>query len=212
MKKRKIFDLTDEELRIFQHLDTPRKVQDFLETLPINFEKEGETCMSPRKVLRENEAHCIEGAFLAAALLWFHGRKPLLLDLNVTNQDIDHVVVPFKQHGYWGAISKTNHAVLRYREPIFRTIRELVTSYFNEYFYDDGKKTLRGYSRPVNLARFAKHNWITSEEDLWYIDEALGKAPRYSILTKKMLAGLRPADRVEIDASALVDWEDKIKK
>ena len=106
------------------------------------------------EVLRAGKAHCMEGALLAAAILEFHGHKPLLLDLRSTSEDLDHVVALFKQNGYWGAISKTNHVVLRYREPIYGSVRELAMSYFHEYFLDNGKKTLREYSVPVDLGKF----------------------------------------------------------
>ena len=117
--------LTKHELAIFKKLNTPRKIQDFLERMPINFDKGADTLMSPRRLLRVGKAHCIEGALFAAAALWFHGHKPLLLDLQATDDDYDHVVALFRHNGYWGAISKTNHAVLRYREPVYRGIREL---------------------------------------------------------------------------------------
>ncbi|MDP3731184.1 MAG: hypothetical protein Q8R34_01670, partial [bacterium] len=123
-------NLTKEEIKLFKKLNSPRKLQDFINAIPANFEKRGETLMSPRRVLRENKAHCLEGAFLVAAVLWFHGEKPLLLDLKTTDCDFDHVVALFRKGGCWGAISKTNHAVLRYREPVYASPRELAMSYF----------------------------------------------------------------------------------
>ena len=191
------------ELKVLTRLSTPRKIQDFLEKLPINFETKGETCMSPRRVLREQKAHCIEGALLAAAALWLHGEPPLLLDLMSKDGDDDHVVALFKQHGHWGAISKTNHAVLRYREPIYRTVRELALSYFHEYFLDNGRKTLRSYSEPLDLRKFKSKNWTTSEKDLWYITWELNKAPHAKILTPQMSRTLRKADPIEIRAGKI---------
>ena len=193
-----------QERKVLNRLRTPRKIQDFLEKLPINFEKKGETCMSPRRVLREHKAHCMEGALLAAAALWLHGKPPLLLDLMSKNGDDDHVVALFKQHGCWGAISKTNHAVLRYREPIYKTIRELALSYFHEYFLDNGKKTLRSYSEPLDLRKFKNKNWTTSEKNLWYITWALNKTPHTKILTPHMSRTLRRADPIEIKAGKIV--------
>src|SRR3989344_6349937 len=114
------------EFKIFKKLNSPSKIQDFLNEIPINFEKKGETCKSPLVVLKSNNAHCIEGAMLASAALWYHGEKPLLLDLKTSNDDEDHVVALFKANNRWGAISKTNHAVLRYRDPIYLSVRELV--------------------------------------------------------------------------------------
>ena len=110
-----MFGLTQTETAILRRLSTPEKIQDFLDALPINHEKRGDTCMSPRQVLREGKAHCIEGAMLAALALWMHGEEPLLLDLTTLRYDDDHVVALYRRNGFWGAISKTNHAVLRFQ-------------------------------------------------------------------------------------------------
>ncbi|MEX1064280.1 MAG: hypothetical protein WD898_00840 [Candidatus Paceibacterota bacterium] len=200
-------DLNKKEINIFRKLNTPKKIQDFLEKLPINFEEKGDTLMSPRCVLRERKAHCIEGAIFAAAVLRFHGKKPILLDLITASYDEDHVVALFKKNGLWGAISKTNHAVLRYREPVYRNVRELAMSYFHEYFVNDGEKTMRGYSEPFNLSRFDKDAWLTSEDDLWHIAEELHDSRHHKILTKSMLSGLRYADPIEREAGKLTHWE-----
>ena len=137
------------EERVFKKHSTPAKIQDYINSIPINYEKSGETCMSPRLVLEKRLAHCMEGAMLAAAILEYHGHKPLVMDLRtIKPHDNDHVVALFKERGKWGAISKTNHAVLRYREPVYLTVRELAMSYFHEYFLDNGLKTLREYSVP----------------------------------------------------------------
>ena len=146
---------TPRETKLFKSLDSPKKIQDFLAfKIRHNPAKDGVECRSPREVLKIGKAHCMEGALLAAAILEFHGYKPLLLDLRSTSDDLDHVVALFRQFGCWGAISKTNHAVLRYREPVYRSVRELALSYFHEYFLDNGKKTLREYSAPVDLRYF----------------------------------------------------------
>jgi hypothetical protein len=194
------------ELKILRPLTTPRKVQDFLETIPINFEEHGDTCYSPRRVLREWKAQCLEGAMFAAAALWLHGEPPLLVNLKVVQGrgDVDHVLAVFKRHNGWGAITKTNHAVLRYREPVYRSIRELALSYFHEYFLDDGRKTMRSFSKPLDLRHFAKRGWTTAEEDLWYISDALDDQPHEEILTPAARRELRPADPIEIRAGKLV--------
>ena len=146
----------------------------------------------------------------AAAALRFHGHKPLVVDLTSVKDDHDHVITVFKYRGYWGAISKTNHAVLRYREPIYRSIRELVMSYFHEYFTNhDGKKTLRSYSMPVDLSRFDRKGWMTSEEDVWYVPEFLLKVPHKPILSRLQIAFLRKADPIEIKAGKMVEWKEK---
>jgi hypothetical protein len=195
-----------EEVKIIKKLNNPRKIQDFVNNLEINFDYEKDTCQSPRMVLRSGKAHCIEGAILAAAILRYHGYRALLLDLESTRDDYDHVVALFKEEGYWGAISKSNHAVLRYREPIYKTLRELVLSYFHEYFLNkNGKKTLRRYSAPVNLKIFDKFNWISSNEEVWFIPEYLSSCKHFDILNKKQIAKLRKADDIEIDAGKLTD-------
>ena len=199
--------LSESEKKLFKKLNSPSKIQDFLETIPINFERKGETVYSPRQVLEKNKAHCMEGALFAAAVFQFHGQKPLLLHLKTTRNDFDHVVAPFKVKNHWGAISKTNHAALRYREPVYKNIRELVMSYFHEYFLNKtSQKTLRSYSELLDLNQFNSKNWITSEKDLWYIDRALDKISHHPILTKGMIKSLRPADPVEIKAGKITGW------
>jgi hypothetical protein len=197
-----------QETKIFKKLNSPKKIQDFLENLKINFEKQGETCMSPRSVLVSGKAHCMEGAMLAAAALEFHGYKPLLLDLrSVKPGDNDHVVAVFKQFGSFGALSKTNHGVLRYREPVYKTIRELALSYFHEYFLDSGKKTLREYSDLLDLNYFNNLNWRTSEDDLFEIPHYLDTIKHYKILSPAQIKNLRMADGIEIEMGKLTDWK-----
>lgn len=198
--------LTSEELRVLRKLSTPIKIQDFLNDLPFNFETRGETYMSPRRVLKEKRAHCFEGALVAALALWMHGERPLLLDLKVGRGDHDHVVALFRKHNAWGAVSKTNHAVLRYREPIYRTIRELALSYFHEYFLESGRKTLRSYSRPFDLSRL-DNEWVVAQEDLHDVAEALDSSSHIQLLTKQQMTGLRKADPVEIEAGRVVEWK-----
>lgn len=202
-----MFGLTAQELRLLRRLNTPRKIQDYLDTLKINFEPNGDTCRSPRVIMREGTAHCIEGAMLAALAFRVSGQKPLVLDLESSRHDLDHVVALFKQHGCWGAVSKTNHAVLRYREPVYKTVRELVLSYFHEYFDAKGLKTLRYYSMPVNLARFDKHNWMTNEEDNWVIAQYLCEVAHYPLLSRAQISTLRKADPVERRAGEIVEWK-----
>ena len=205
-----MFWLNKKEMKILKALNTPRKIQDFLNKIPINFEEDGkDTCMSPRVVLREWKAHCIEGAILAALALRINGKKPLVLDLTSIRRDFDHVVCVFRLNGCWGAISKTNHAVLRYREPIYKNIRELVMSFFHEYFDDNGRKTLRTYSLPVDLSKFDHLNWAASEENLWFIDDYLAKVKHFPILTRSQIANLRLADKPEIEAGKIVEWKPK---
>ena len=172
MKSAENFNLSKEELHLLRRLSTPEKIQQYLEDLPYNKEREGETCLSPRRVVRYNTAHCFEGALFAAAALRVNGRPPLILDLEAVRDD-DHVIAVFRVNGCWGAIGKSNYAGLRFRSPVYRNLRELVISYFEHYYNLDGEKTLRAYSRPVNLARFDTMGWMTAEDDLWSIPEYL---------------------------------------
>lgn len=201
-----------EEFEVLKKLRTPAKVQDFLDTLKINFEEEGDSCMSPLTVLKSGKCHCVEGAVLAALALRFQGHKPLILDLLANRKDFDHVIALFKKDGKWGAISKTNHAVLRYREPIYNSVRELAMSYFHEYFDDQGRKNLRSYSKIVNLSRFDKLGWMNTENEVWYIPEYLTKIKHFPILSKAQIRGLRNADCVEIDAGKIVEWQNNSTK
>ncbi|OGI97009.1 hypothetical protein A3A11_01745 [Candidatus Nomurabacteria bacterium RIFCSPLOWO2_01_FULL_43_15] len=202
-----VFNFTPEEKALTKKLNTPAKVQDFLNRLPFNFEKRGETLRSPLFALRAKRAHCFEGALLGAYILSQHGFRPFLMHLKAQKEDYDHVVVPFKIGKFWGALSKTNHAVLRYREPVYGNIRELAMSYFHEYFLNNGQKTLRQYSALLNL-NMVKKNWATSKEDLWSIDKALDKVKHYDMVPKSHIKNLRRADEIEIKAGKIVEWRN----
>ena len=205
-----MFGIAKDKLKILKRLNSPKKIQDFLDKMPINFEEDGDTFLSPMAVLEKKTCHCVEGAALAALALRVNGWPPLLLDLEANDNDWDHVVAVFKQYGKWGAISKTNHAVLRFREPIYNSIRELAMSYFHEYFDDNGKKNLRRYSAPVNLARFDQRGWMTAKEDIDYIPEYLADIKHFRILNRKQIANLRKADPIEIKAGKILEWKSKI--
>jgi len=160
-------------LRVLRRLSTPEKIQRYLDDLPYNKEKDGETCRSPRLVIEYNTAHCFEGALFAAAALRVNGKPALILDLASVRDD-DHVITVYRTNGCWGAIAKSNYAGLRFRSPVYRTLRELALSYFEHYYNLKGEKTLWAYSsRPVNLARFDSIQWMTSAEPLWAIPEYL---------------------------------------
>jgi len=207
------FGLTPTELELFKSLNTEKKIQDFINRIPINFEEDGEeTCYSPRMVLDQNKCHCIEGAILAALILRLNGYPPLVIDLTASDKDFDHVVAVFRKQGKWGAISKTNHATIRYREPVYNSIRELVMSYFNEYFNDEGKKTLRSYSNPVNLSIFDNIKWMTTKGEIWEIPNYLTEVKHFPILTKSQILSLRKADEVEITAGNLREYENNLIK
>ncbi len=188
-------EFSKKEKILLKSMDTPAKVQDFLNSLPFNFEKEGETVKSPIRTMRERNAHCLEGALLGSYILSLHGFPPLLLHLKTTRNDFDHVIAPFQIRGRWGALSKTNHSVLRYREPVYKSVRELVMTYFHEYFTDDGKKNLRKYSLPLNMKVF-EPGWETEEEDLWGVDDELDKIKHYDVAPKSALKNMRLADEI----------------
>jgi hypothetical protein len=195
---------TKKEIAFLKKLNTPAKVQDYLNSLKFNFEKNGKsTFRSPLLTMRAGSAHCLEGATLAAYILSLHGHPPLVVHLEATSRDYDHVIAPFRVRGFWGALSKTNHSVLRYREPVYRDLRELVMSYFHEYFLKSGAKTLRRYSAPLNLNTF-EPNWTTALEHLWGIDEALDEIKHYDIAPEETIKSLRKAEKIEIEAGEIV--------
>ncbi len=195
--------LTKEELKILSGLNTAEKIQSYLDSIPFNHEEHGETCRSARGVIEHKRAHCLEGAMLACAALKAHNRPPLILSLKVLDKDYDHVIALYKENGYWGAISKTNHAVLGFRDPIYATIRELALSYFHEYFLvRNGEKTLRGYSKPINLNRFGT-SWINSHENLFDIAIAICDAPHRSIIPKGNESFIRRATSLERETASI---------
>lgn len=198
---RKIY--TDTDVIFLKNLSTPEKIQNYLESIPFNHEEGGETCQSAHQVIQSRKAHCLEGAFLACAALLHQKRKPLIISLKVTDNDYDHVITIYKENGYFGAISKTNHAVLGWRDPVYRTIRELVLSYFHEYFLvKNGEKTLRGYSKLINLNHFGR-KWITSDENLFSIAEAIADAPHRTIIPKGNEHLLRRATSLERTSASI---------
>jgi hypothetical protein len=176
-----------------RHLSTPMRVQEYLDGLRYNTESEGETFRSPRRVLRDATANCIEGAVLAAAAFRVQGRPPLIMDLTAVH-DEDHVIAVFKRDSHFGAIGTSKFTGLRFREPVYRSLRELVMSYFEHYYNLEGERTLRGYGRPVNLARFDRIEWMTTEEDLWPIAEHLERIPHVALLTPAIARKLSPLD------------------
>jgi hypothetical protein len=189
-----LYGFTTKELSVLKRLNTPEKIQRFVDQdIAYNKERDGETCRSPRRVLRDRTGHCFEGGLLAVAALRVHDYPPLIVDLEAVRDD-DHIVAVFKQRGHWGAIGKSNYAGLRFREPVYRNTRELVMSYFEHYYNPEGEKSLRRYSRPFNLSRFDRKNWMTAEEDLWWLNDYLFTLPHYSILTPPMARCLSKMD------------------
>ena len=197
--------LTPAERRLFARLGTPQKIQDFLDHLPVNFEPDGDTVMSPRRMLAAKAAHCAEGALFAAAVMMFHRRPVWLVDLRARPTDHDHVIAVFKEHGRWGAISKTNHSILRWRDPIYKSVRELAVSYSHEYCLPSGQKSLLAFSRPFSLACYKLSRWVTAEDELHWLMEALDNSPHEDVAPKRIKQ--RRSAKIEIAAQGLVEWE-----
>lgn len=175
-----------EEVKILKGLDTPIRIQTFLDNLEYNSVVE---CRSPRHVIKNRRAHCTEGAIFAAACLEFIGYPPLVVDLKAENDD-DHVIAVFKHRGYWGAVAKSNFTVLRFREPVYRTLRELSMSYFDFYFNTLGEKTLRSYSLPHNLNHFNQTGWRTTDKDLDEIGNWLTDVKHIQLITPAQVKNL----------------------
>jgi hypothetical protein len=212
--RRRLHDaLSPRERRLFARLDTPQKIQTFLDRLPVNFSLNGDTAMSPRRVLEARMAHCAEAAVFAAAALAYHGRPPLLMDIRALPRDQDHIVTLFRERGLWGAISKTNHAVLRWRDPIYRSVRELAMSFAHEYCLPGGKKSMLSYSKPFSLARYTPKSWVVAPEDLDQLLVDLDTSPHLPVAPPLALRSRRRVSRVELLSQDVVEWpEPKEKK
>lgn len=192
------FDLTRSERRLLASLTPAYRIQEFLDT-KLLYDTKGGKVRSPRRVIRDGLCQCMDGAMFAAAALRVQGMPPLILDLEA-DQDDDHVLAVFKGRHGWGAIGRSNYSGLRFREPVYRSIRELVMTYFESYFNLRRQKSLRAYSRPVNLSRFDDLNWMTSEKDLWEIPLHLVEIPHTRISTAAAVKTYSRVDRRLFDA------------
>jgi hypothetical protein len=181
---------TPAELRKLRRFKDPHGIQRFLDDLPYHLQ---DTAWSPRRVLREETGHCLEGALFAAAALRVLGYPPLIVDFEAEH-DTDHVVAVFKVNNHWGALAKSNYTGCRYREPVYRSLRELAMSYFNTYFNMRRQRTMRTFSRPVNLSRFDQRAWMTTEEPIWFIPIYLFEVKHYKLLTAAMIRRLHRVD------------------
>jgi hypothetical protein len=190
---------TPGELRKLKSLRSPAGIQRFLDGLPYHI---ADTAWSPRLVLREGKAHCLEGAIFAAAALRVNGYPPLILDLEAEN-DTDHVVAVYRQAGAWGAVASSNYSGCRFRAPVYRTLRELALSYFEDYFNLRKERTLRNFSRPVDLSRFDKQSWMTTEEPVWFVAEHLLDIPHTPLLTAAQRRSLTRIDLRSFKAGLL---------
>ena len=192
--------LTKSELQVMVKLTTPRKIQDFLDGLPYSVET---IYRCPLRALRERVAHCFDGALFGAAALRCLGYPPLILNMPAIVQDDDHLLALYKRDGHWGAVAKSNFVGLRFREPIYRTLHELVMSYFEQFFNVERKKTLRSYTVPLNLKAFDKSKWMTSDESLERIGSRLDEIRKVRLLTRRMVANLSLVDERSYQAGLL---------
>jgi hypothetical protein len=190
------FTLSPKDLRTLRSLNTPTRIQRFIDSLTYSY---ADTAGSPQRTLRERRGHCLEGALLAAAALRVNGHPPLLMDLEAVRDD-DHVIALYRERGLWGGIAKSNYAGLRFRAPVYRTLRELALSYFEHYYNLRGERTLRNYSVPVDLARLDPQHWMTAEEDLWCVPDLLIAARHFPLFPDKVARDLPRLDRRSFEA------------
>jgi hypothetical protein len=179
------------ELRRLRQLKSPHGVQWFVDSLAYH---DADTAWSPRRVLAERTAHCLEGAIFAAAALRVLGHPPLIVDIEA-QRDTDHVIAVFRSDGRWGAVAESNFAGLRFREPVYHSLRELVMSYFDDYFNLRRYRSMRGYSRPVNMARFDHLGWMTTPKPLWFVAEHLLGLKHIPLITRAMARRLTLVDQ-----------------
>lgn len=193
---RATFGLSKENLRTLRALKTPAQIQKFIDAIEYQY---ADTAGSPARVLRERKGHCLEGALVAAAALRVNGHPPLLMDLESVRDD-DHVVALYRERGLWGGIAKSNFAGLRFRAPVYRTLRELALSYFESYYNLRGERTLRSYSAPINLKRVDGLHWMTAEQDVWCVTDLLIAAKHYPLFPHKVARALPRLDRRSFEA------------
>ncbi|HYK52921.1 MAG TPA: hypothetical protein VEV38_05275 [Candidatus Eremiobacteraceae bacterium] len=188
------------EWRMLRGLKTPAGIQRLLNALSYH---DADTAWSPRRVLREGTAHCLEGGILAAAALRTIGHPPLILDL-VGEQDDDHIIAVYRERGHWGAVSKSHFNGLRERPPIFRSLRELALSYFEDYYNGRGERTLRKFSEPVDLSRFDGRDWMTTERPIWFVPKHLVfRTKHIPLITAAQAKSLARVDRLAVQAGLI---------
>jgi hypothetical protein len=189
-------------------LDSPQRIQAFLNAIPINHEPGGETVYSVRGVLRHRRAHCIEAAFVAACALWIHGEPPLVMHLDCELGDYPHVVALFGRKGAWGAISKSNGVALRFRDPVFRSLRELALSYFHEYSDKRGRRTLRSYTSAFDLRRLDVSEWVCNDDNCWVAHDRLAELRHHPLVDERDVERLSRRDTFERRIARAVQYPD----
>ncbi len=192
--------LNKKELQVFSCLTSPIKIQDYLDSLAYSDE---EQYRCPRSVVKDHKAHCYDGAVFAAAAFQMIGHLPLIVELLPNDRDDDHILAVFRLRECWGAVAKSNFTGLRYREPVYRSLRELIMSYFESYFNIAGERTLLGYTVPLNLHRFDKLNWLFQDNAMDDIGDALNNIRKYRIMTPAMARKLSRVDQRSYKAGLL---------
>jgi len=198
----KAFDraLTQSERRIIDRLTTPIRVQTFLDKLPYSVASD---YRCPLRVLRDRMGHCFDGALFGAAAMRRLGHPPLIVNMVANDRDDDHMLALYRRDGHWGAVAKSNFAGLRFREPVYRTLHELVMSYFEQFYNVERKKTLRNYTVPLNLKAFDKFGWMTHDGPLERIGKRLDEIRKVHLLTRRMIASLSLVDERSYRAGLL---------
>jgi hypothetical protein len=204
--RRENLRLTAGEFALLRRLDSPQKIQRFVNAISINHEIGGETLLSVREVLRQRRAHCIEAAFVAASAMWIHGDPPLVMHMDCEPSDDPHVIALFRHAGAWGAVSKSNGAHLRYRDPIYRSLRELAMSYFHEYFNKHGRKTLRSYSIAFDMRRLDPELWVISAKACVEANARLAALRHYPLVASRQRRLLSRLDAFERKAAKIVEY------
>jgi hypothetical protein len=204
--RREALRLTRREFAALDRLTTPQRIQAFINAIPANHETCGETILSVREVLRQRRAHCIEGAFVAACALWVHGDPAFVMHMDCAPSDYPHVVALFRRGGAWGAISKTNGTALRFRDPVYRTLRELAMSYFHEYSDRRGRKTLRGHSGAFDLRKLHPALWVSNDRNCTEVADRLAALRHYPLITATQQRQLSPRDAFERKVAKVVEY------
>jgi hypothetical protein len=172
---------TAREWKLVQQLNTPSKVQRYFSSLPYNWEKRVGTLRSFREILKHDEVHCLEAAVGAAVILEQYDYPPLLLDLQSTDL-LDHVVFVFQKEGKWGSIARSRDVGLHGRKPVFRSIRDLVWSYFDTYVDFTGR--LKGYA-VTSLYELGKYDWRFSARRMNKIEDHLRAIPHRTLYSSE---------------------------